>query len=76
MPHSAPMWAPFSATERFISSTTGTSTSVTAADSQKTSRNPPRRHARASSVQGRGYFASWFNVLISTRAVGPDEAGF
>ena len=36
--HSPPTRAPFSATERFISSTTGTSMSITAADSQKISK--------------------------------------
>jgi hypothetical protein len=30
----------------------------------------------ASRGQGLGYFAFWFSVSISTRAVGPDEAGF
>jgi hypothetical protein len=36
--HSPPTRAPFSATERFISSTTGTNISVTTANSQKTSK--------------------------------------
>ena len=36
--HSPPIWAPFSATERFITSTTGTSTSATTASSQKISK--------------------------------------
>ena len=36
--HSPPMRAPFSATERFISSTTGTSASITTAISQKQSK--------------------------------------
>jgi hypothetical protein len=36
--HSAPMRAPFSATERFITSTAGTSKTVTTASTQKTSK--------------------------------------
>ena len=36
--YSAPMWAPFSATERFISSTTNTSATMTTANTQKTSK--------------------------------------
>ena len=37
-PHSSPMWAPFSATERFISSTASSGTSVTTANKKKTSK--------------------------------------
>jgi len=36
--YSPPMWAPFSATERFISSTVNSGASVTTANSRKTSK--------------------------------------
>ena len=38
--------------------------------------NPDNYPRLMPAPRGQGYFAFWFSVSISTRAVGPDEAGF